>query len=164
MNIRDIPREKLASKSSAPGHGHRHPGPARFRQRAMSRRQFARTAAGAAVFGAAVGSGLMRPVLGGGPGSLVPVPIPGGTPALGGEFHVFAPGPGGLDPSDAEPATITDFNGFVGLAYLSGTVMQTNTTTGEVLVLPFVGSDMRFMTGVFRGTDGRVHQGAFALV
>jgi hypothetical protein len=31
-------------------------------------------------------------------------------------------------------------------------------------MLPFVDSDMRFMKGVFRGTDGRIHQGAFALV
>jgi hypothetical protein len=65
---------------------------------------------------------------------------------------------------DAEPATITDFNGFVGVARISGTVTRTNTATGEVLTLPFVNSDMRFMKGVFRGTDGRIHQGAFALV
>jgi len=36
--------------------------------------------------------------------------------------------------------------------------------TGEVLTLPFVNSDMRFMKGVFRGTDERIHHGAFALV
>ena len=76
--------------------------------------------------------------------------------------HVF--GPATIDPADAEPATITDFNGFVGLAYISGTVTQTNTATGEVLTLPFVDSDMRFMTGVFRDTDGKLQQGAFALV
>ena len=36
---------------------------------------------------------------------------------------------------------------------------------GEAQVrLPFVNSDMRFMQGVFRGTDGKVHQGAFAFV
>lgn len=94
--------------------------------------------------------------------SYEPVPIPGGTPVLGGTFHVF--GPGLLDPPDAEPSTITDFNGFVGLAYISGEVARTNTKTGEVLTLPFVNSDMRIMTGVFRGTDGEVHQGAFAYV
>ena len=70
----------------------------------------------------------------------------------------------GIDPVDAEPATITDFNGFVGLAYISGTVAQTNPATGEVRRLPFVNNDMRFMKGVFRGTDGQIHQGAFALV
>jgi hypothetical protein len=85
---------------------------------------------------------------------------------LGGTFHVFGPGPTGmgLDPIDAEPITITDFNGFAGLAYISGTVTQTNTSTGEVLTLPFLDSDMRFMKGVYRGTDGSIHQGAFALV
>jgi hypothetical protein len=43
-------------------------------------------------------------------------------------------------------------------------VTQTNTKTGEMVRLPFVDSDMRFMQGVFRGTDGKVHQGAFAFV
>ncbi len=81
---------------------------------------------------------------------------------MGGAFHVFAPAL--PDPIDAEPATITDFNGFDGLAYISGTVTQTNTATDEVRTLPFVDSDMRFMKGVFRGTDGRIHRGAFALV
>jgi hypothetical protein len=73
-------------------------------------------------------------------------------------------GPALSDPVDAEPSTITDFNGFVGLAYLSGTVTRTNTTTGEVQTFPFANSDMRFMKGVFRGTDGRLHHGAFAFV
>jgi hypothetical protein len=73
-------------------------------------------------------------------------------------------GPALSDPVDAEPSTITDFNGFVGLAYISGTVTRTNTATGEVLTSPFVNSDMCFMKGVFRGTDGRLHHGAFAFV
>jgi hypothetical protein len=77
---------------------------------------------------------------------------------------VFGPASGLGDPANAEPATITDFNGFVGLAYLSGTVMQANTSTGQIMRLPFVDSDMRFMKGVFRGTDGRIHRGAFAFV
>ena len=100
-------------------------------------------------------------------GSFQPNPIPGGSPILNPPnqilFHVF--GPGLIDLADAEPITITDFNGFMGLSYISGTVTQTNTATGEILKnLPFVQSDMRFMKGVFRGTDERIHQGAFALV
>ena len=71
------------------------------------------------------------------------VPIPGGTPALGGAYHVF--GPAAFDPADAEPATITNLNAAVGLAYVSGMVTQTNIKTGEVVRLPFVDSDMRFM-------------------
>jgi hypothetical protein len=100
------------------------------------------------------------PTQGGAP--IEPVPIPGGTPELGGAFHVF--GPALIDPIDAEPATITDFNGFSGLAFISGTVTRTNTKTGEERTLPYVESDMRFMKGVFRGTDGRRRQGAFAFV
>jgi hypothetical protein len=68
-----------------------------------------------------------------------------------------------LDPIDAEPATITDFKGFVGLAYLDGTVLQINTTTGEIRKLPFISTDMRFMKGIFRDTEGQLRQGAFAL-
>jgi hypothetical protein len=62
------------------------------------------------------------------------------------------------------PRRSPDMNGFVGLAYISGMVTQTNNKTGEKLRLPFVDSDMRFMQGVYKGQDGRIHQGAFALV
>jgi hypothetical protein len=126
----------------------------------LSRRQFARVAAGTA-FAGAVGSRLGR-LAQVEAASFAPVPIPTGSPALGGAYHVF--GPAAFDPIDAEPVTINNMNGSVGLAYISGMVTQTNTKTGEVLRLPFVDSDMRFMQGVFRGTDGQVHQGAFAFV
>jgi hypothetical protein len=43
-------------------------------------------------------------------------------------------------------------------------VTQTNIQTGEKLRFPFVDSDMRFMKGEFRGTDGRMHHGAFAFI
>jgi hypothetical protein len=129
----------------------------------MSRRQFGRAVAGTAALGGTLGTGLLRPVsAAAAPGSFAPVPIPGGTPALGGSYHVF--GPASIDPIDAEPGTITNFEGFVGLAYLDGMVTQTNTRTGESQRFPFLNSDMRFMTGNFRGTDGQVHQGTFALV
>jgi hypothetical protein len=162
MNFRDIPRWELVSKAVAHRHNHGHSGHAHFRQPVMSRRQFTRTAVGAAAFGAALGSGLSWPALASAYHSPEPKPIPGGTPTLGGVFHVFAPGV--IDPADAEPSTITDFNGFIGLAFINGTVTRTNTVTGEVRTLPFVDSDMRFMKGVFKGTDGRTHHGAFAFV
>ena len=73
-------------------------------------------------------------------------------------------GPAAIDPIDAEPISITNIDASVGLAYVSGMVTQTNTKTHEVRRLPFVDSDMRFMQGVFRGTDGNVHPGAFAFV
>ena len=95
-------------------------------------------------------------------GQAAPVPIPGGTPALGGAFHVWAPA--AADSVDAEPATITDFNGFAGLAYISGMVTQRNRSTGETVQLPFLDADMRFMTGVYRGEDGRVRRGTFGFI
>jgi hypothetical protein len=127
----------------------------------ISRRQFARSAARATAIVVALGS-LWRPGTAQAKASFAPVPIPGGTPALGGAYHVF--GPAAFDPIDAEPATITNLNGFSGLAYISGMVTQTNTKTGEQLRFPFVDSDMRFMKGEFRGTDGRMHHGAFAFI
>ena len=126
----------------------------------LSRRQFTRTAA-AGAFAATVGSKLWTPNLMGA-ASFTPVPIPGGSPVLGGGFHLF--GPAAIDPIDAEPISITNIDASVGLAYVSGMVTQTNTKTHEVRRLPFVDSDMRFMQGVFRGTDGNVHPGAFAFV
>lgn len=126
----------------------------------LSRRDFARTAAGTTLAGA-VATQLWMPKQAEA-GSFAPVPIPGGSPALGGAYHLF--GPAAIDPIDAEPVSVTNLNGFVGLAYVSGMVTQTNTTTREVHRYPFVDSDMRFMQGEFRGTDGRLHQGAFAFV
>ena len=127
-----------------------------------TRRQFARTIAGTALFSGALGSGLFKAGLADAFTSFAPVPIPRGTPVLGGFYHVF--GPGSIDPADAEPSTITNMNGFVGLAYTSGMVTQTNTKTGERLRLPFLNADTRFMQGVFRGTDGAIHQATFAFV
>jgi hypothetical protein len=128
----------------------------------MTRRQFARAAAGTAVLGGVLGSGFLKPGLADTRASFAPVPIPGGSPVLGGSYHVF--GPNAIDPIDAEPITITNFNGVVGLSYPSGMVTQTNTRTGEILRLPFISSDMQFMQGDFRGADGRIHHGTFALV
>ena len=159
MNLRPLSGWKAASLTSSPD-STQHDIPTRRLPAPVSRRQFARTAAGSA-FAAAVASRLWIPNRVEA-ASFAPVPIPGGTPALGGAYHVF--GPAAFDPPDAEPATITNLNAAVGLAYVSGMVTQTNTKTGEVTRLPFVDSDMRFMQGVFRGTDGKVHQGAFAFV
>src|SRR6266542_2830622 len=123
----------------------------------LTRRQLLWTAGGALAAGAAVAAGVRPSGIVHAHGVHQPIPIPGGSPAIqdmaGGQlFHVFGPGPegAGLDPIDAEPSTITDFRGTIGLAYLNGTVIRTNTATGEVRTLPMVGSDMRFMKGIFR--------------
>ena len=130
----------------------------------VSRRQFVRTAAGAMAAGAALGHAMWPRAVRAAKAPGEPSPIPGGTPVLGGGFHVYGPGAPGLDPVSAEPATITDFNGVVGLAYISGTVQRTNNSTGEIAELPFLNSDMRFMQGVFRGADGRVRRGTFGFI
>jgi len=84
----------------------------------MSRRQFAWTATGIAAAGAAFGLGIPKAAASA-PGD--PVPIPGGEPLLGVMFHVFGPTPdNSFSPVDAEPATITNLNGFVGLPYIAG--------------------------------------------
>ena len=45
------------------------------------------------------------------------------------------------------PDPYTNMNSFVGLAYISGMVTQTNTKTGATARFPFRDSDMRFMEG-----------------
>jgi hypothetical protein len=101
-------------------------------------------------------------------GGVAPVPISGGSPAiaeLGGQlFHVYGPGAEGFDPPDSEPITITDFDGTIGLAYIDGMATRTNMVTGESRQVPFVGNDMRFMKGAYRGTDGQIYQGTFAFI
>jgi len=160
MNIGAITARKAGRASGLSGSNSHTPEFDQLRT-AISRRQFARTA-GTAVAGVAIGSRLWRPGQAVAKGTFTPVPIPGGSPALGGAFHVF--GPAVFDPIDAEPATITNMNGFSGLAYITGMVTQSNVKTGEQLRFPFVDSDMRFMKGVFRGADRRVHVATFAFV
>ena len=135
--------------------------------RSLSRREFVRRAGGAVAAGAAVGGGLLRsPLLFASPRSNAdPLPIPGGSPALGGGFHVYGPTPdGSFDPIDAEPATITNFNGVVALAYISGTVSRTQIGSNVQVELPFIASDMRFMQGVYRGVYGKPRQGTFGFI
>jgi hypothetical protein len=159
MNFRAISPSKIADSINArsPQEAPENAWPTRL---VLSRRRFACTVAGV-VTGVTIGAKMwvLRVVEG---TSFAPVPIPGGTPALGGSYHLF--GPALSDPVDAEPSSITNFNGFVGLAFITGMVTRTNTSTGESQLLPFVNNDMRFMTGTFKGTDGRIHQGAFAFV
>ena len=131
----------------------------------FSRREFVRATGGAIAAGAALGSGVLRPQIVHAQAPDDPLPIPGGSPALGGGFHVYGPTPdGSFDPIDAEPSLVTNFNGVVGLAYISGTVTRTKISTGERVELPFNSADMRFMQGVYRGVDGKPRQGAFALI
>jgi len=126
----------------------------------LSRRRLLRGVAGTVALAPALS--LWRPAAVGAGGGATASPIPGGSPGGPGiVFHAYGPGPDNLN---ADPSTVTDFTGTVGLAYLNGMVTRTNLRTGEVRQLPFVESDMRFMAGQVRGTDGTVRQAAFALI
>ena len=123
----------------------------------LSRRQFMTAAAGAT--GVVLGSGFWIPGL-----ALAndnaPRPIPGGLQPFGPGtevFHVFLPGHG------AEPSTITDFHGFIGIAEIQGTGTGTDTSTGATTSLLF-DTDTRFMKGVYIGVDGEKHSGTFGFI
>jgi hypothetical protein len=84
---------------------------------------------------------------------ILPKPIPGGINiAPFGFFHLFLPGPG------LEPSSITDFNGNVGIALIRGEGTGTTAGISERLTYEV---DIRFMTGLYRGLDGRNHEGTF---
>jgi hypothetical protein len=126
---RDSPLEGQSSN------GHPYVGHTHFWERALlSRRQFISTSVGAT--GAVLSSGLWLPAVAHADGGdqVAPRPIPGGIqfPFAGTEvFHVFPPEHG------AEPSTIFDFNGFVGVAHLTGTGTGTDTATGTTTSLLF---------------------------
>jgi hypothetical protein len=140
---------------------HRYVGHAHFWERAMlSRRQFITTSVGAT--GAVLSSGLWLPAVAhaGENDHVAPRPIPGGIqfPFAGTEvFHVFGPVHG------AEPSTIFDFKGFVGVAHIQGTGTGTNTLTGTTTPLLF-DVDNRFMKGIYVGVDGKKHTGTFGFI
>ncbi len=128
----------------------------RFVERAVrsgvSRRQFLRR--GAVTVGALAGAGLFDVASAFG-AVADPRPIPGGfdlsfNPVPRDPFiHVLPPAVG------FEMATITDFSGIVGAADTQG--------TANAGAFNF-DADMRFMQGLFVGTDGRQRQGAFGFV
>jgi hypothetical protein len=95
--------------------------------------------------------------------SVSPIPIPGGlapSPFGGPDIHSRLPGPADATSgrTGGEASTITDFNGFVGVANVQGTGTDNN---GNSL---FWDTDLRLIDGVFEGVDGAIHQGTFAFV
>jgi hypothetical protein len=108
----------------------------------------------AGVAGAAVGAGLLpASVLAGKPSvNRTPKPTTQQLTLGGLTFSLSFFGPG------VDPSSITDFNGFVGVADVQGTG---TTNTGETLLFD---TDMRFMSGVYVGVDGAVHKGAFGFI
>jgi hypothetical protein len=90
----------------------------------------------------------------GGCDNVNPIPVPFSQLYGGyGPFHAYNPGPAdqGLDPS-----LITDFNGFDGVALLSGLATDGSGSTFK--------SHFGFMKGVYVGVDGKNHRGAFAFI
>jgi len=82
-------------------------------------------------------------------------------------FHAQAPGypipDTDTDPATHDPATITDFNGFVGLAYVGGQGTHHDHGTGQTTTV-YWEVDMRFMVGEYIGKDGRHNHGTFGFV
>lgn len=144
---------------------HRYIGHTHFWEQTIPRRRFITKAAGAV--GLALGSGMLgsalwRPQLvwAAKPPGAAPNPIPGGIQPFGPGtevFHLVLPGPG------AEPSTITDFHGFVGVAHITGNGTRTDTNTGNTSRL-FFDTDTRFMKGHYVGVDGEQHGGTFSFV
>jgi hypothetical protein len=129
-------------------------GHAHFSERLISRGHFLRLAGGATA--GALTSPLWMPALAqAAKPSAAPNPIPGGIQPFGPGtevFHIFLPEPGN------ELSTITDFNGFIAAAHITGT--GTGTLSGTPTPLLF-DADMRFMQGEYIGVDGRHHIGTF---
>ena len=122
---------------------------------AVSRRRF--IGGTATVLGTVLGASVLRPSAALAKGyNATPNPIPGGTDVGGQLFHFLSFGPG------LEPASITDFNGFVGVADVQGTGTATN-PDGSTETLLF-DTDMRFMKGVYVGKDGAIHKATFGFI
>ncbi|HYU18828.1 MAG TPA: hypothetical protein VEQ11_09045 [Chloroflexota bacterium] len=130
--------------------GHTH-----FWERAVSRRRFVGTAAGAT--GLVLSSGLWLPSLVHAQAGAAPKPIPGSDPELPAPLHFFLPGLG------KEPSTITDFDGMIGIAEVMGTGKGTDSRTGTTTDLLF-DVDVRFMKGIYVGTDGQRRNGTFGFI
>ena len=93
-----------------------------------------------------------------------PVPIPGGIQIPGGPLiHIFLPGPVDLDPTffqgvNIEPNVITDFKGFVAMAYLAGQAMDAEGNVYDMF------HDIRVYQGRYIDEDGRLSRGTFCLI
>jgi hypothetical protein len=149
------------SMLSPPGYaGHAH-----FWERALSRRDFVRTAAGASAL--AVAASMAWPAAAFAESesesesghNASPRPIPGGTDLEGllglppgPLYHFFFPKFG------EEASTVTDFNGSMAAAEIQGSGLDNK---GTVLTYD---ADMRFMTGEYIAVDGRRRKGTFAFV
>jgi len=128
-----------------------------------SRRSFLGTTVGAAAFGAVVGSGVLGPMsaAAGGPGIGQVEPIPATSDFFGVPSHITG---GPLESPDADPASVYNFQGATGIAFISGMCERRDRRTGRTQMLPYLFNDMRFMKGVIRSRDRHVRPATFAFV
>ena len=152
-------RSNLLPRPPAPGRcprcGERH---------GLSRRRLLQTAAGVSL---ALGAGAHRTGrVQAQAASAGPKPIPGGIDLGDGDLiHVYNYSQG------FEPATITDFRGFVGIHHLRGEGTVTMGGGGDGIATPAAtgdrlsyDTDMRFMQGTYVGEDGQEHEGTFGFI
>ncbi len=102
-----------------------------------------------------------------------PVPIPHINAPPPGGAHFYFPGPvsgaaaatdpSGAHPEGRDPSVIFNFKGFVGQADFNLTGTGTDLDTGATAPYSFH-TDMRFMSGVFVGTDGVERKASFAFI
>jgi hypothetical protein len=131
--------------------------PAQYGGHRLSRRALLGSTASAT--GALFGASLLQPVaaLGATPRTdSSPNPTSSKLDLNGETFSLTFFGPG-LDPS-----SITDFNGFIGVADVQGTGTATN-PDGSTETLLF-DTDMRFMSGTYVAKDGHVYNAMFGFV
>ncbi len=126
--------------------------------RTFSRRRFLSVAAAAPGLLMASGAKARASMRNCAPNALPHVTVLGGGLP---DIHIQLPGI--FTPLDTDPSTITDFNGQLGYAIVDGSGTRTDKSTGAESAEAFE-VDLRFMKGVFVGTDGRRCNGAFALI
>jgi hypothetical protein len=128
----------------------------------LSRRQFLGAAAATA---GALATGVRVPAVLADNDELAtvfPVPIPGGvTASFPDGFSTMVHHFPSVVPNDglpiSEPSEITDFNGMVGLCRVHGSGVGTSGPLSYQV-------DNGFMSGLYRGEDGRMHHGTFAFI
>ena len=147
-----------ATRTSTRGAARVHAAHCHIHRTRVSRRQFIGAGVGLTAFAATLGSSAAR-AQGASPGIGLVTPIPTTLPIAGQDFHVQAPPFTG---ADSDPSSVYNFDGIVGIAFISGEVERTDRKTGETRTLPYVFNDMRFMQGRFEGRDGHVRKGTFA--
>jgi len=142
--MRIQPGTRYGSGTSIPVPHHHHHG--------LSRRAFVRAgaaAAGVSLFAPA--AALAKPHTDNSPN-----PTTNKVDLNGLTFSLTSFGPG------MDPSSITDFNGFVGVADVQGTGTAHNADGSTETLL--YDTDMRFMTGTYVGKDGQNYKGTFGFV